>query len=576
MNRTFQNLVLKKCLPITLSSKAVNNQLKHHLRCYNSLTVLLHDQTPVQVNKSGWYTEHNCQFWLRTLRTGQFSPKDEKIDETKEAQTNISGDPAKTGTEPGEQNITSANKQFSIKVVPKKKKAPRPKVDFSREYTERNFVTPVRAMNEYLLKPADLETLRKIQRRSPYDDTPPLTVYLRRDIETKSLEVWGSKEALQRELIKKWEQEEKYKDNIFHVKKVLREYNKAQKREQDLRQRELILRGSGRVVMTAVCINAGNFAFKLIAWIYTGSHSMFAEAIHSLADTCNQLILAFGIRKSIQTANEDHPYGYHNMRYVASLISGVGIFCVGSGLSVYHGVMGLMHPETSESLYWAYFILGGSLISEGGTLIIAFNEVQKGALREGMSLKDYILRGQDPSVNVVLLEDIAAVLGVSVAAACMGITSYLGNPLYDAMGSLLVGGVLAGVASFIIYTNSAALVGRSIPLERLERINKELESDIMIRAIHDVKATDLGNCVVRYKAEVDFDGRELTRTYLDSQDLEILMQEMQSVKTIEEVETFVLKHGENIVDLLGAHVDRIEKTLKKRHPEVRHVDLEVL
>lgn len=70
------------------------------------------------------------------------------------------------------------------------------------------------------------------------------------------------------------------------------------------------------------------------------------------------------------------------------------------------------------------------------------------------------MRGQDPSVNVVLLEDVAAVLGVSIAAACMGITSYLGNPIYDAAGSLLVGGLLAGVASFIIYTNSAALVGR--------------------------------------------------------------------------------------------------------------------
>lgn len=102
-----------------------------------------------------------------------------------------------------------------------------------------------------------------------------------------------------------------------------------------------------------------------------------------------KLILAFGIHKSIQTANEDHPYGYHNMRYVASLISGVGIFCVGSGLSVYHGVMGIVYPEMSESLYWAYFILGGSLISEGGTLIVAFNEVQKGAAREKMTVKEY-------------------------------------------------------------------------------------------------------------------------------------------------------------------------------------------
>ncbi|CAG2179703.1 unnamed protein product [Oppiella nova] len=107
-------------------------------------------------------------------------------------------------------------------------------------------------------------------------------------------------------------------------------------------------------------------------------------------------------------------------------------------------------------------------------------------------------------------------------------------------------------------------------------INKQLEADEMVRAIHDVKATDMGNEMVRYKAEVDFDGRTLTRHYLDTIDLEVLLKEMQELKAMEEVEAFMLKHGENIVDMLGAEVDRIEKELKKRHPQVRHVDLEVL
>ncbi len=135
--------------------------------------------------------------------------------------------------------------------------------------------------------------------------------------------------------------------------------------------------------------NSFNFFFKALAWLYTGSHSLFAEAIHSLADTCNQLILAFGIRKSLQKPNEDHPYGYHPMRYIASLISGVGIFCAGTGLSIYHGINGLLFPENIESLYWAFFILFGSLISEGGTLLIALNAARKGAKRAGMTVKEY-------------------------------------------------------------------------------------------------------------------------------------------------------------------------------------------
>lgn len=110
-----------------------------------------------------------------------------------------------------------------------------------------------------------------------------------------------------------------------------------------------------------------------------------------------------------------------------------------------------------------------------------------------------------------------------IAGTCMGLTSYFNTPVYDSIGSLVVGGLLGVVASFVIYTNSGALVGRSIPLGQLQQINKQLEADEMVRAIHDVKATDMGNEIVRYKAEVDFDGRTLTRHYLDTLDLEVLL-----------------------------------------------------
>ncbi|RWS01755.1 zinc transporter 9-like protein [Dinothrombium tinctorium] len=429
-------------------------------------------------------------------------------------------------------------------------------------------------MNEYLLKPTDLVDLRKFQRRSPYVDAPAITVYLRRDVEMRALQVWKTFENLQRELKKRKQLEESYRDSVLNVKKILKEYKRLN--DPEAKMREEVLRSSGRVVMSAILINSTNFLFKALAWLYTGSHSLFAEAIHSLADTCNQLILYFGLRKSIQVPNDEHPYGYHNARYIASLISGVGIFCVGSGLSFYHGIHGLLHPESIESLYWAYLILGGSFLSEGGTLMIAFNAIRKGAKAAGVSFKEYVFRSSDPSVNVVLLEDAAAVLGVAIAAGFMGLTSYYDNPIYDSIGSLLVGGLLGGIASFIIYSNSGALVGRSIPPRKIEAINKCLENDVMIRAIYDVKATDLGNNFVRYKAEVDIDGIQLTRHYLDTLDLEVLLEEMKNVKTIEDVEAFLLKHGENIVDLLGAEVDRIENQLKKQHPQLRHVDLEVL
>ncbi|XP_044254498.1 zinc transporter 9 isoform X2 [Tribolium madens] len=452
----------------------------------------------------------------------------------------------------------------------------RKRVDLSAQSLERNFITPVRAMSDFLLKPSDLESLPKTKRRSPYENEPPITVYWRKDVEAKALSIWGSRENLQKELIKRDIERKKYQQNIFTMKRRLRDYRRELGRSANVETDGGIMGRSGKVVLTAIAINGTNCLFKLFAWLYTGSHSMFSECIHSLADTINQLILAYGIHKSVQVADSYHPYGYTNMKYVASLISGVGIFCVGTGLSLYHGISGLVNPQPIDDFFWAYFILGGSVVSEGATWLVAYNSIRRGARNINMSVKDYILRSQDPSVNVVLLEDFAAVVGVVVAAGCMGLSSLTNSSIPDAFGSLLVGCILGSVASFIIYTNVAALVGRSIPEESLDKINTELESDVMVRAIHDVKGIDMGNYLVRYKAELDFDGRELTRSYLDKQDLNELLEEARRLENIDQFEEFMLKHGENIVDMMGGEIDRIEMKLRKKHPEIRHCDLEIL
>lgn len=341
---------------------------------------------------------------------------------------------------------------------------------------------------------------------------------------------------------------------------------------------EKLLRNSGRVVWGAVILNGGNFLAKTFAWVYTGSHSMFAEAVHSLADTANQLILAVGIRKSIQSPTADHPYGYHPMRYIAPLISGVGIFCVGCGLSIYHGIeaLAIQKPEVFVSPLWAYGILTMSLISESTTLVMAIRALKMGARESGISVREYVAQNRDPGVTVVLLEDVAAVLGIGIAASCMALSNHFETHIFDACGSLMIGSLLGAVASFIIKKNTIALVGKSIPTDTLNNINRIIEKDVLIRAIHDVKATDLGNGVVRYKAEVDVDGRELSKKYLERINIGELLEEIREVKSEKDVEAFVLTHGEGVVDLLGAEVDRIEKELRRNHPKVKHVDLEVL
>uniref|UniRef100_A0AAY5KBX0 Proton-coupled zinc antiporter SLC30A9, mitochondrial n=1 Tax=Esox lucius TaxID=8010 RepID=A0AAY5KBX0_ESOLU len=415
--------------------------------------------------------------------------------------------------------------QVKVRAVLKKR-------DYGSKYTQNNFITAVRAMNEFCLKPSDLVQLRKIRRRSPHDDTEAFTVFLRSDVEAKALDVWGSPEALARERKIRKEVEKEYEESryfpfAFHG------------------PRATFSQGPGKVVMVAICINGLNFFFKLLAWVYTGSASMFSEAIHSLADTCNQALLAIGISQSIRNPDAVHPYGFSNMRYIASLISGVGIFMMGAGLSWYHGIMGLLHPQPIESLLWVNYL-----------------NIKKSASQQGVSFYEYVMQSRDPSTNVVLLEDAAAVLGVIMASSCMGLTSLTGNPLYDSLGSLGVGTLLGAVSAFLIYTNTEALLGRSIQAEHVQKLTEFLENDPAVRAIHDVKATDIGLSKVRFKAEVDFDGRVVTRSYLEKQDIEQILNDIQLVKTTDELENFMLKHGENIIDTLGAEVDRLEKELK--------------
>ncbi|XP_070554265.1 proton-coupled zinc antiporter SLC30A9, mitochondrial-like isoform X2 [Ptychodera flava] len=559
--------------PLSVQSTTASSQRQYH--------VLSRDWHVFHCNNS----KHSCccnipkprnQYTVRFVRSSGQSGKETSAKSDKKQET-TSGTGTKEETTPGagtKQEPSGTNKDAIIKVKPAIRR--RKRIDYTKQYTDNNTITAIRAMKEYLLKSSDLDGIRKTRRRSPFDEADGqsgMMVYLRSDVEARAMEVWGSKEALDREKKKRLKQEEVYKEHVFLLKKAIKEHQQFYGTSQP---KASMLQGSGRVVLTAITINALNFVGKLIAWLFSGSASMFSEAIHSLADTCNQIILAFGIYHSIRKPSPDHPYGYSNMLYVSSLISGVGIFCLGAGLSFYHGITGLLDPHPIGSLFWAYCILLGSLISEGATLVVAMNAIKKSAKAKGQSIKNYIYYARDPSVNVVLLEDTAAVLGVLVAGTCIGLTSLTGNPVYDSIGSIAVGGLLAMVSSFLIYSNSEVLLGRAIPAESLRKISDVLENDVMVRGVHDIKATDMGVNTVRFKAEVDFDGREITKSYLDELDVQQLLQEVQSFDSLEDMEAFMVKHGERIVDRLGAEVDRIERELKKRNPEVRHVDLEVL
>lgn len=460
-------------------------------------------------------------------------------------------------------------------------------IDYNIQYTRNTFISPSRAISDYLLSVSDLDGLRKSFMRNAYSsDIAPNYCYLKSDIEKRAMEVWGSMEAMERERRKRkeeMEEGERYRKGLSallgHLKKSIKDQTKQH--EENLvfggeKQRKLLLEGSARVVFYAVAANLFVMMLKFSAYLYTGSASMMSESIHSFADAANQCLLALGILKSIKEPSPDHPYGWSRARYVYSLISGVGIFFLGCGFSIYHGIAEILNPTQLTSLPVAFAVLGGSMVVESLTMITAFRQVQKSARESGLSFKEYLVRGRDPNAVAVLLEDSAAVAGLLLAAGCLGLTSYTGNIIYDAIGSISIGVLLGSVAVFLIRRNSDALTGRSIHPDRLRQIIETLENDIMIRSIHDVKATELGADTVRFKAEINFDGREVTRVHTNRLNMEQVLSEVQRIETTEQLEQFLLDHGEQIIDVLGSQVDRIERNIKKKSPEVRHLDLEIL
>ncbi|KAG9141034.1 hypothetical protein Leryth_012616 [Lithospermum erythrorhizon] len=197
-------------------------------------------------------------------------------------------------------------------------------------------------------------------------------------------------------------------------------------------------------------------------------------------------------------------YGYSKERFVWSLISAVGIFCLGAGATIVHGIQNLWSAQSPENMEYAALVIGGSLLIEGASLFVAINAVRKGAASEGLSVRDYIWRGHDPTAVAVMTEDGAAVAGLLIAGASLVAVNATGNPIYDPIGSIIVGNLLGMVAVFLIQRNRHALIGRAIDAQDTERVLQFLKHDPVVDAVYDSKSEVIGPGFFRFKAEIGY------------------------------------------------------------------------
>ncbi|GMN48133.1 hypothetical protein TIFTF001_017307 [Ficus carica] len=313
---------------------------------------------------------------------------------------------------------------------------------------------------------------------------------------------------------------------------------------------------SQRAVTTALWCNFLVFSLKFGVWLTTTSHVILAEVIHSAADFANQALLAYGLSSSRRAPDALHPYGYSKERFVWSLISAVGIFCLGSGATIVHGFQNLWTSQPPENIQYAALVIGGSFIIEGASLVVAIQAVKKGAAAEGMKIRDYVWRGHDPTSVAVMTEDGAAVTGLVIAAASLVAVNTTGNAIYDPIGSIIVGNLLGMVAIFLIQRNRHALIGRAMDDHDTQKILQFLQKDPVVDAVYDCKSEVIGPGFFRFKAEIAM-FREAAKEKDDAALLKVMS-----------------NYGEEVVTALGSEVDRLEKEIQYLVPGIRHVDIE--
>ncbi|WP_308466199.1 cation diffusion facilitator family transporter [Rathayibacter soli] len=215
--------------------------------------------------------------------------------------------------------------------------------------------------------------------------------------------------------------------------------------------------GGNRAIIAAFAANLGIAVTKLIAWAFSGSSSMLAESVHSLADSGNQLLLLLGGRKAKKAADSEHPFGYGRERYVYAFVVSIILFSVGGVFSLYEGIQKLQNPHPLEVWWLPLLVLVIAIGMESFSLRTAIHESKP---HKGNSTwVGFIRNAKAPELPVVLLEDVAALVGLTFALFGVGLTIITHNGIWDAVGTILIGLLLVAVAIILGIETKSLLVG---------------------------------------------------------------------------------------------------------------------
>lgn len=248
--------------------------------------------------------------------------------------------------------------------------------------------------------------------------------------------------------------------------------------------------GGNKAIFVALLANLGIALTKFIAWFVSGSSSMLAEGVHSLADSGNQLLLMLGGRQAKKKADKEHPFGYGRERYVYAFVVSIILFSIGGVFSVYEGIAKLQHPHALDNIWVPLVVLVIAIGLESFSLRTAIRESTP--LKGKQSWGQFIRRAKAPELPVVLLEDVAALIGLVFALFGVGLTAITGNGVFDAIGTLLIGTLLIAVAIVLGIETKSLLVGEGASDDDIAAIERAVLDGGEVERIIHMKTLYLG------------------------------------------------------------------------------------
>lgn len=251
--------------------------------------------------------------------------------------------------------------------------------------------------------------------------------------------------------------------------------------------------------------NAGIAVAKFVAYLVTGSASMLAESIHSVADTSNQGLLLLGGNRAKKVADDRHQFGYGRERYFWAFVVAMVLFALGGLFSAYEGVEKIRHPHEVEALGWAVGVLVFAIVAETWSFRTAIVESRK--VKGDRTWFDFIRRSRSPELPVVLLEDAGALIGLVLALIGVGLAAITGDVIWDGIGTLSIGILLLVISVVLTIEMKSLLIGEAATNEHIEAITGAVSGVSSVTRVLDLKTQHIGPDELLVAGKLEFDVR---------------------------------------------------------------------